>query len=155
MFDFIPEELIWAFLIVVIIYLLKTILRPQKVDLPPPRPKPVYEKRDYTLEEIRKYDGLTNQNDPIFIAVKGKIYDVSSKPSMYGKDGSYNLFAGHDATVCLAKSSFEKSELNPSDEVVAALTPEQKDSLDNWFTFFSERYPFVGNVIKSESKKEN
>ncbi|KAM9980041.1 hypothetical protein ACTFIZ_006290 [Dictyostelium cf. discoideum] len=148
MFDFIPEEAVWAILIIVIIYLLKVILSPAK-DYVPTKvvQKPVYEKRDYSLEEIKDFKGI-DETKPIFIAIKGKIYDVTAKKSTYGPGGSYHLFAGNDATVCLAKSSFEESDINKpwTNQSLEDLTADQKDSLKNWIDFFSERYDLVGNV---------
>ncbi|KAN0031179.1 hypothetical protein ACTA71_010260 [Dictyostelium dimigraforme] len=148
MFDFIPEEAVWAILIVVIIYLLKVILSPKEPIPTKVVQKPVYEKRDYSLKEIKDFKGI-DETKPIFIAIKGKIYDVTGKKSTYGPGGSYHLFAGNDATVCLAKSSFEEVDLNQpwTTQSLEELTPDQKDSLKNWIDFFSERYSLVGNVI--------
>ncbi|KAF2076022.1 hypothetical protein CYY_002682 [Polysphondylium violaceum] len=157
MLDFIPEEVTWAILIFIIIYLLRVILTPKEIVVPPVRPKkPTYEKRDYSLSEIKKYDGNTT-GEPIFIAIKNKIYDVSAKSSTYGAGGSYHLFSGNDATVCLAKSSFEQADINQpwSEESIKQLSADQQDTLNNWIQFFSERYPIVGNVKDENSVVDN
>jgi len=158
MLDFIPEEVTWAILIFIIIYLLKIILSPKEIVVPPTaRPKkPTYEKRDYSLNEIKKYDGNT-VGQPIFIAIKGKIYDVSAKSSTYGAGGSYHLFAGNDATICLAKSSFEQVDLNQpwTEQSIKELSADQQDTLNNWIQFFSERYPTVGNVCEKDNNNSS
>ena len=52
-----------------------------QVQTGPKRSKP--EKKDYTLEELKQFDG-SNPTSPILMAVKGKIYDVSGKEEFYG-----------------------------------------------------------------------
>ncbi|GAM27377.1 hypothetical protein SAMD00019534_105520 [Acytostelium subglobosum LB1] len=148
MFD-IPEEVTWAILVAIIIYLIKTIWFTPPPPVVAPRPKPVYEKRDYTLEELAGYTGIDETN-AIFIAIKGRIFDVSPKRSTYGPGGDYHVFAGHDATRCLAKASFEKSDLNQPD--TSSLTPDELDALNNWASFFEERYILVGKVKPSSSE---
>ncbi|EGC34240.1 hypothetical protein DICPUDRAFT_92264 [Dictyostelium purpureum] len=146
MFD-IPEELVYAVLIIIILYLVKVIASPKEVVVAKPKPKPQYEKRDYTLEELKQYNG-TDETKPIFIAIKGKIYDVTAKSSTYGPGGAYNTFSGNDATICLAKSSFEDADINKkwTEKSLEELPEEHKESLNGWINFFSERYILVGNV---------
>lgn len=43
-----------------------------------------------------KYDGL-NPLLPIFVTIKGVMFDASSNPSSYGKNSNYNYFADRDA----------------------------------------------------------
>jgi len=41
------------------------------------------EKRDYTLEELKKYDG-SDPKSPLLMGIKGKVYDVSAGDRFYG-----------------------------------------------------------------------
>lgn len=50
-----------------------------------------------TPQELSAYDG-TDPNKPIYLAINGTIYDVSNGRRMYGPGGSYNVFAGIDAS---------------------------------------------------------
>lgn len=61
---------------------------------------------EFTLQDLRQYNG-TDPNKPILLAVKGIVYDVSSKADMYGPGKAYNCFVGKDATRMLAKSSLK------------------------------------------------
>lgn len=47
--------------------------------------------------ELSRYDG-TDPDKPVYVAIKGKVFDVSSKREMYGAGGSYHVFAGKDAS---------------------------------------------------------
>jgi predicted heme/steroid binding protein len=51
----------------------------------------------FTPEELSQYDG-TDPSKPIYIALKGRVYDVSAGPGYYGKEGSYSYFSGKDAS---------------------------------------------------------
>ncbi|CAI6336537.1 unnamed protein product [Periconia digitata] len=49
-----------------------------------------------TDEQLRAYDG-SDPTKPIYLALNGTIYDVSSNRPTYGPGGSYAFFAGRDA----------------------------------------------------------
>ena len=50
------------------------------------------------------------------MALKGNIYDVSSS-EFYGVGGGYHQFAGHDASINLAKMSHEDQFLDKFGEI--------------------------------------
>ncbi|EMC92170.1 hypothetical protein BAUCODRAFT_38198 [Baudoinia panamericana UAMH 10762] len=54
---------------------------------------PVY----LTDTELKVYDGR-DPKKPIYLALNGTIYDVTAGRRLYGPGGSYNVFAGIDAT---------------------------------------------------------
>lgn len=150
---------------------------------PPPNPKltppppsqrgPVY----LTPEQLLAHDG-TDPTKPIYLAINGTIYDVSSNPRTYGKGGSYQYFAGVDAarsyvTGCFAEDrtpdmrGVEDMFLPLDDpsidrlykpEELAALKEQERaeamkkvhEGLDHWVKFFasSVKYPFVGYVVR-------
>lgn len=62
-----------------------------------------------TDTELLNYDG-GHPSKPIYLALNGTIYDVSSARQTYGPGGSYHVFAGKDAargfiTGCFAEDS--------------------------------------------------
>lgn len=50
-----------------------------------------------SLSELSKHDG-TDATKPIYIAIKGRVFDVTAKREMYGVGGGYHVFAGKDAS---------------------------------------------------------
>ncbi|EED79913.1 predicted protein, partial [Postia placenta Mad-698-R] len=102
----------------------------------PPRDDPI------TLEELKQYDG-SDPSKPIYVAIKGTVFDVSHKRDTYGPGKSYNLFTGKDASRALGMSSL-KEEDAISD--YSTLSEADTKTLNDWHSFFSKRYNIVGNV---------
>lgn len=97
---------------------------------------------DISATQLGRYDG-SNSNLPILVAVRGKIYDVTSGKSFYGPGGAYAMFSGKDASRALAKMSTK------SEDVVADiddLTEKEIGVLDDWDRKFAAKYPVVGHV---------
>ncbi|CAN0350866.1 unnamed protein product [Pylaiella littoralis] len=112
--------------------------------VPPPEP------REFSLEELRPFDGTTETPEghaapPIYVGVKGKVYDMSyGGGAMYGPGKSYNLFAGRDASVALAKMSFAPEHLNNPD--TSALDEQDMTVLQDWANKLAKKYPVVGTI---------
>ncbi|KAF8965609.1 cytochrome b5, partial [Flammula alnicola] len=115
---------------------LKSIMQAARDDLAPPKDDP------FTTEELKQYDG-TDPTKPILVAIKGTIFDVTTKAEVYGPGRSYSIFAGKDGSRGLGLSS-----LKPEDAVADYSTLDTKDMkvLDDWHAFFSKRYNIVGKV---------
>lgn len=111
---------------------------------------PIVEGR-FTPLSLAKYNG---SDDPrILMAVKGKVYDVSSGASFYGPGGPYENFAGRDASRGLAKNSFELDCLTPTDralDTLADLTKDEREALDGWEEHFLAKYPVVGTLHEND-----
>lgn len=50
-----------------------------------------------TVSELSKHDG-SDPSLPIYVGIKGDVFDVSKNTSSYGKGAGYNVFAGKDAS---------------------------------------------------------
>ncbi|KAG9072002.1 hypothetical protein KI688_006221 [Linnemannia hyalina] len=96
----------------------------------------------FTSNELAKHDG-TDASIPIYVAIKGSVFDVSTKKEMYGPGAGYHCFAGKDASKALGKSS-----LKPEDCIADYSDLDEKElkTLDDWFIFFEKRYPIVGKT---------
>ncbi|CAK4629922.1 hypothetical protein LEN26_020232 [Aphanomyces euteiches] len=104
--------------------------------------------RYFTLEELRVFNG---ENDkPIYIAIKGIVYDVSRKRDFYGPGEGYHLFAGREAARALAKMSFEPADLDNTD--ISDLSFMEKEILKDWIEKFTDynSYPIVGRVLEKK-----
>ena len=53
------------------------------------------------------------------------------------------VFAGHDASKALGKTSTKAEDVSPD---WSELSDKEKGVLDDWYTFFSKRYNIVGVV---------
>ncbi|KAJ3477730.1 hypothetical protein NLI96_g10263 [Meripilus lineatus] len=115
----------------------KTIMQPPNTNLAPPKDDP------FTLEQLREFDGSTTDK-PIYVAIKGTIFDVSHKRDTYGKGGSYNIFAGKDASKAFGLSSLKAEDAIPD---YTQLPDADKKVLNDWYDFFTKRYNVVGKVI--------
>lgn len=103
-----------------------------------PDSKPV---RLFTDEELRRYDG-SEEGQPIYMAIKGVVFDVTSGKGFYGKGASYNALVGKDSTRAVAKMSLDPKDLTHD---TTGLTKQQLESLERVFTgTYKSKYPIVG-----------
>jgi len=119
------------------LHLIDGAYRLQKVKLP----ADLGSVRIFTDQEIAKFDG-TKAGVPIYMAVKGVVFDVTSGKEFYGVGTSYHALAGKDCTQAVAKMSLDPKDLNND---VTTLTDRQLQSLDEIFSgTYQTKYPVVG-----------
>lgn len=111
------------------------------VRLDPPKDTP------FTANELSQFDG-SDVSKPIYVAIKGIVFDVSGKREVYGPGGSYHVFAGKDGSKGLGKSSL-KAEDAVAD--YSSLTEEELKVLDDWVVFFKKRYSIIGKVTPTST----
>lgn len=123
-------------------------LRPSAPPSLPKGPAPIVF-QTYTPRTLLKNNG--KDSAPVYLAVRGKVYDVTSGRNFYGPGGPYENFAGRDATRGLACQSFDEDmltkdldgPLDPCDD----LSPEQLENLKGWIERFDEKYLVVGKLV--------
>ncbi|KAH0622722.1 hypothetical protein JD844_025264 [Phrynosoma platyrhinos] len=109
---------------------------------PAPRQRPV---RLFTEAELGGYDGR-EEDQPIYIAVKGVVFDVTSGKEFYGKGAPYNALVGKDSTRGIAKMSLDPEDLTHD---TTGLTEEELKSLDETFNnVYKAKYPIVGYTAR-------
>ncbi|GFZ08280.1 Steroid-binding protein [Actinidia chinensis var. chinensis] len=98
---------------------------------------------ELTLQQLKQYDG-TDASKPIYLAVKGQIYDVTTGKSFYGPGGPYAMFAGKDASRALAKMSKEEADVCAD---LDGLSEKEIGVLTDWENKFQAKYPVIGRVV--------
>ncbi|KAF3387662.1 Damage response protein 1 [Penicillium rolfsii] len=140
-----PINLVLLSLFVVLLY---WHFRPkQPVTLPRGPPPVVF--RTYTPKTLLEFNGVDGR--PVFLAVRGRVFDVSPGRNFYGPGGPYENFAGRDASRGLAHQSFDEEMLTkdlsgPLDDL-KDLDADQLENLQSWEERFSEKYLVVGKLV--------
>ncbi|KAI9191841.1 hypothetical protein LWI28_014319 [Acer negundo] len=98
---------------------------------------------EFTAQQLIQYNG-TDPSKPIYVAIKGLVFDVTTGKSFYGPGGAYVMFAGKDASRALAKMSKNDEDITPS---LDGLTEKEIGVLDDWEKKFKAKYPAVGRVV--------
>jgi predicted heme/steroid binding protein len=98
-----------------------------------------------TIEQLLDMNGSTDTT-PVYISVKGNIYDVSSARAMYGPGGSYHGFAGRDATRGFATGCLETECMVSS---IDGLTDSELKEIDRWVELYHnhDKYTYVGRLV--------
>ena len=94
---------------------------------------------------------------PVYLSVRGRVFDVTSGRNFYGPGGPYENFAGRDASRGLAYGSFDEDMLTmnldgPLDDL-HDLDDDQKQALNDWEERFTEKYLVVGKLVPVGSKE--
>jgi membrane-associated progesterone receptor component len=135
-------------LFVAILYLVYKIFKSDSdsTTIAPVEPSlPRMKKRDFTLKELRKYDG-TGPDGRVLLAVLGKIYDMTKGKRFYGPGGPYAGFAGRDASRGLA--TFNVDAMADEYDDLSDLKSSEIEQVREWELQFSEKYDLVGKLIK-------
>ncbi|TQB68572.1 hypothetical protein MPDQ_003194, partial [Monascus purpureus] len=77
------------------------------VKLPQPPPPIVF--RTFTPATLLPFNG--EDGKPVYLAVRGRVFDVTPGRNFYGPGGPYENFAGRDASRGLACQSFDEEML--------------------------------------------
>lgn len=111
--------------------------------------------RNFTSEQLKFYDGNMDENTqepkPVYMAVNGIVFDVSNGRDFYGPGGAYELFAGHECGVALAKFSFDTTYLDDL-KGCETLNFGEKEELNGWIDKFTHyrMYPVLGRLVPDD-----
>ena len=94
---------------------------------------------------------------PVYLSVRGRVFDVTPGKNFYGPGGPYENFAGRDASRGLACGSFDEDMLTknldrPLDDL-DDLDDDQKEALNGWEEKFAEKYLVVGKLVSVGSEE--
>ncbi|XP_036992886.2 neudesin isoform X1 [Artibeus jamaicensis] len=103
-------------------------------------------RRSWPATAGRSLSPAFQEDQPIYLAVKGVVFDVTSGKEFYGRGAPYNALAGTDATRGVAKVSLDPADLTHD---TTGLTAEELKSLDDVFTkVYKAKYPIVGYTAR-------
>ncbi|KUI61529.1 Damage response protein 1 [Cytospora mali] len=121
-----------------------------------PTPPPVLPKeppatvfRTFTPRTLLPFNG--ENGAPVYLAVRGRVFDVTSGRNFYGPGGPYENFAGRDASRGLACGSFDEDMLTkdldgPLDKL-EGLGRDEMEALQGWEERFLGKYLVVGKLV--------
>ncbi|KAI5354050.1 PREDICTED: membrane [Prunus dulcis] len=95
---------------------------------------------ELTAQQLIQYNG-TDPSKPIYVALKGRVFDVTDGKSFYGPGGPYAMFAGKDASRALAKMTKNEEDITAS---LDGLSEKEIGVLTDWEKKFEAKYPVVG-----------
>ncbi len=100
----------------------------------PLRPRSPPKDDPFTAEQLAQYNG-SDASKPVYVAIKGQIFDVSPKREMYSPGKGYHIFAGKDGSRGLGKSS-----LKPEDAVsdYSVLDEKELQTLNQWVEYYTK-----------------
>ena len=145
-----PINLILLSLFVFMIYMK---LRPTPPISHPKRKPTVF--RTFTPRTLLPFNGIGDA--PVYLAVNGRVFDVSAGRNFYGPGGPYANFAGRDASRGLACGSFDEAmltkDLDGPLDTLQDLGAEEMDALRGWEERFQEKYLVVGKLVPVDSSE--
>ena len=98
-----------------------------------------------TLAELAEMDGRT-ENTPIYISVKGQIFDISEGRAMYGPGKGYHSLVAKESASAFAFGCFQDECFKTS---IDNLSAEQLVEVDRWIDLYRnhDKYKLVGRLI--------
>ncbi|CAG9463499.1 unnamed protein product [Pedinophyceae sp. YPF-701] len=99
--------------------------------------------KEFTLEDIKPFTGK-RPGDPIYVAVRGTVFDMSRGRMFYGPDGAYESFAGNEIARALAKMSQDPKDFTSN---LDGLSQTELGVLKDWEAKFTSKYDVVGKIV--------
>nr|CAG4649533.1 EOG090X0A5G [Scapholeberis mucronata]SVE93765.1 EOG090X0A5G [Scapholeberis mucronata] len=97
--------------------------------------------RVFTKEELAKYKGVNDGK--IYIALMGRVFDVSRGKDFYGPGGGYSFFSGVDGSRAFVTGDFKPEGLIDD---IAGLGSQDYIGLRDWLDFYMKDYDYIGKV---------
>jgi len=143
-----------ALLLALIAFTLYLRLRPRSIPTLAPTPPPILF-RTFTPPTLLPHNGTTKPT--VYLAVRGRVFDVTPGKNFYGPGGPYANFAGRDASRGLACGSFDEDmlteDLEAELDTLDGLGAEEMEALSGWEQRFEGKYLVVGRLVPVGSKE--
>lgn len=109
-----------------------------------------------SIEELKKNNGETKPT--VYVAIKNIVFDVTHSGifwryirESYRPDGSYGVFAGHDASVALGKMDLSGKFLDEYGKT--EMKTEEIQIMNDWVNFFRQRYKIIARLGDNRKDK--
>ncbi|CAI9730727.1 Hypothetical predicted protein [Octopus vulgaris] len=93
--------------------------------------------------ELKDYGG-SDPTKPIYLALKGVVFDVSTRREFYGKNAVYNRLVGRDSTNAVAKMSLHETDVSKAHDISDLSETQLKDLEQIFHQVYLAKYPIVG-----------
>lgn len=99
------------------------------------------------LEEMDGYDG-----SPLYLSIKGRVYDVSAGDRFYGEGKDYHDWVGTDASRSFGtgcRGGVDRTGMECLSESLDGLTGKEMKEIDRWLELYEthDKYTFVGHLV--------
>lgn len=99
------------------------------------------------LEEMDGYDGA-----PLYLSIKGRVYDVSAGGKFYAEGGEYHDWVGRDASRSFGtgcRGGVDRTGMECLSESMEGLTDKEIKEIDRWLELYEthDKYTFVGYLV--------
>jgi len=99
------------------------------------------------LEEMDGFDGT-----PLYLSIKGRVYDVSAGERFYGEGKEYHDWVGKDASRSFGtgcRGGVDRSGMDCLSESLEGLTAKEIKEIDRWLELYEthDKYTFVGHLV--------
>jgi len=99
------------------------------------------------LEEMDGFDGA-----PLYLSIRGRVYDVSAGKNFYGEGKEYHDWVGKDASRSFGtgcRGGVDKSGMDCLSESLDGLSESELKEVDRWLELYElhDKYTFVGHLV--------
>ncbi|KAL7552869.1 hypothetical protein ACHAWF_016114 [Thalassiosira exigua] len=103
-----------------------------------------------TREELEEMDGF--EGAPLYLAIKGRVYDVSAGQRFYGEGKEYHEWVGKDASRSFGtgcRGGVDRTGMDCLTESLEGLTEKELKEVDRWLELYEthDKYTFVGYLV--------
>jgi len=105
-----------------------------------------------TREQLEEMDGFDGA--PLYLSIKGRVYDVSAGSKFYGEGTQYHDWTGKDAsrsfgTGCRNVHGVDRTGMDCLSESLIGLTESELKEVDRWLELYEthDKYTFVGHLV--------
>ena len=103
-----------------------------------------------TREQLEDMDGL--DGSPLYLSIKGRVYDVTAGGKFYAEGGEYHDWIGKDASRSFGtgcRGGVDRTGMDCLSESLEGLTAKEMKEIDRWVELYEthDKYTFVGYLV--------